>query len=34
VIDEGGKTTKVRVMYVNVQVRNGVLSREVLALKV
>jgi hypothetical protein len=34
VIDEGGKTTKVRVMYINVQVRNGVMSREILALKV
>jgi hypothetical protein len=34
VIDEGGKTIKVRVMYVNVQVRNGVMSREILALKV
>ena len=29
-IDEGGKTTKIRVMYVNIQVRNGVISREIL----
>jgi hypothetical protein len=33
VIEEGGKTIKIRVMYVNVQVRNGVMSREVLGLK-
>ena len=33
-IEDGGKTTKVRVMYVNIQVRNGVISREILGLKV
>jgi hypothetical protein len=34
VIDEGGRVTKIRVLYVNIQVRNGVMSREVLGLKV
>jgi hypothetical protein len=34
VIDSGGRTTKVRVMDVRVAVRSGVLSREILALKV
>jgi hypothetical protein len=33
-IDDGGKTTKIRVMYVNIQVRNGVITREILGLKV
>jgi hypothetical protein len=33
VIEEGGKTTKIRVMYVNIQVRNGVFTREILGLK-
>ena len=32
-IDDGGKQTKIRVMYVNIQVRNGVISREILGLK-
>ena len=32
-IEEGGKTTKIRVLYVNIQVRNGVISREILGLK-
>jgi hypothetical protein len=34
VIDTGGRTTKVRVMDVRVHVKSGVLSREILALKV
>ena len=34
VIDLGGKTTKVRVMDVRVRIASGVLSREILALKV
>jgi hypothetical protein len=34
VIDEGGRSTKVRVMYVNIQVKNGVMTREILGLKV
>jgi hypothetical protein len=33
VIDEGGRMTKIRVMHVNIQVKNGVLSREILGLK-
>ena len=33
VIETGGRTTKIRVMDVRVAVRSGVLSREVLALK-
>ena len=34
VIDMGGRTTKVRVMDVRVHINGGVLSREILALKV
>jgi hypothetical protein len=34
VIDLGGKTTKVLVMDVRMLIDNGVLSREILALKV
>jgi hypothetical protein len=34
VIDTGGRTTKVRVMDVRVHVKSGILSREILALKV
>jgi hypothetical protein len=34
VIDSGGRSTKIRVMDVRVSVHSGVLSREVLALKV
>ena len=34
VIDMGGHTTKVRIMDVRVHVNSGVLSREILALKV
>jgi hypothetical protein len=34
VIDLGGRTTKVRVMDVRVHISSGVLSREILALKV
>jgi hypothetical protein len=34
VIDLGGRTTKVRVMDVRVHINGGVLSREILALKV
>lgn len=34
VIDTGGRTTKVRIMDVRVHVNSGVLSREILALKV
>jgi hypothetical protein len=34
VIDSGGRTTKVRIMDVRVHVKAGVLSREILALKV
>ena len=34
VIDTGGRTTKVRIMEVRVHVKSGVLSREILALKV
>ena len=34
VIDTGGRTTKVRIMDVRVHVKSGVLSREILALKV
>ena len=33
-IDGGGRTTKIRVMDVRVRVTSGVLSREILALKV
>ena len=33
-IEDGGKTTKVRIMYVNIQVRSGVMTREILGLKV
>lgn len=33
VIDTGGRTTKVRVMDVRIHVRQGTLSREILALK-
>ena len=33
VIETGGRTTKVRVMDVRVHVKSGVLSREILALK-
>ncbi len=33
VIDTGGRTTKVRVMDVRVNIRAGALSREILALK-
>ncbi len=32
-IDNGGRTTKVRIMDVRVHVKNEVLSREILALK-
>jgi hypothetical protein len=34
VIESAGRTTKVRVMDVRVNVKSGVISREVLALKV
>ena len=34
VIDTGGSATKVRIMDVRVHVKSGVLSREILALKV
>jgi hypothetical protein len=34
VIESAGRTTKVRVMDVRVRVTSGVLSREILALKV
>ena len=34
VIELGGRTTKVRVMDVRVHISSGVLSREILALKV
>lgn len=34
VIETGGRTTKVRIMDVRVRVQSGVLSREILALKV
>lgn len=34
VIETGGRTTKVRIMDVRVHVKSGVLSREILALKV
>lgn len=34
VIESGGRTTKVRIMDVRVHVKGGVLSREILALKV
>jgi hypothetical protein len=34
VIETGGRTTKVRVMDVRIHVHAGVLSREILALKV
>jgi hypothetical protein len=33
VIDNGGRTTKVRVMDVRIRVAAGVISREILALK-
>lgn len=33
VIETGGRTTKVRVMDVRIHVKQGVLSREILALK-
>ena len=33
VIEQGGRTTKIRVMDVRVHVRSGALSREILALK-
>ena len=33
VIDTGGRTTKVRIMDVRIHVQAGVLSREILALK-
>lgn len=33
-IEAGGRTTKIRVMDVRIAVRGGVLSREILALKV
>jgi hypothetical protein len=33
VIEDGGRTTKVRVMDVRIAVRSGVISREILALK-
>ena len=33
VIDSGGRSTKVRVMNVRVEVKSGVISREILALK-
>ncbi len=34
VIDGGGHSTKVRIMSVSIRVNGGVLSREILALKV
>lgn len=34
VIETGGRATKIRVMDVRIAVRGGVLSREILALKV
>ena len=34
VIDSGGRTTTVRVMDVRIYVRSGVISREILGLKV
>ena len=34
VIESGGRTTKVRVMDVRIAVRAGVISREILALRV
>jgi len=34
IIDSGGRTTKIRVMDVRVSVQGGVISREILALKV
>jgi hypothetical protein len=33
VIESGGRTTKVRVMDVRLHIKQGVLSREILALK-
>ena len=33
VIDSGGRSTKVRVMNVRVEVKSGVIRREILALK-
>lgn len=33
VIEEGGKTTKVRVMDVLIRIKSGVMSREILSLK-
>jgi hypothetical protein len=33
VIDSGGRTTKIRVMDVRIHIKSGVLSREILALK-
>lgn len=33
VIDTGGRTTKVRIMDVRIHAKSGVLSREILALK-
>jgi hypothetical protein len=32
-IEAGGRTTKVRVMNVRIEVKSGVISREILALK-
>lgn len=34
VIESGGRATKIRIMDIRVAVRSGILSREVLALKV
>ncbi len=34
VIEQGGRTLKIRVMDVRVHVKSGVVSREILALKV
>jgi hypothetical protein len=33
VIEEGGRTTKVRILDVRVHVKSGVMSREILGLK-
>lgn len=33
VIEEGGRTTKVRVMDVLIRIKSGVMSREILSLK-
>ena len=33
VIDNGGRTTKIRIMNVNIRIKQGVMSREILALK-